>query len=205
MNTEKLFTSIHSLYEAKKKAQAKVLGAVALKHRKVLENLGKAREDGKKPTMEQGMIDAGYSPSYARAGQIKDTRAWNELLEVELPDNELTRHHNQLLNLSKIEHMVFPVAATQEQITQLIEECGCHAKRFMFSETQTHVWFFAPDGIAKKNALNMAYKLKKRYDNSITIKGKLSGLSDEEIRRRKSEIIAGVIGAIAGRGKKKDV
>jgi len=59
-----------------------------------------------------------------------------------------------------------------------------------------------PEYFARHKYLDSAYKLKKRYDNTITIKGKLSGLSDDEIEARIAGIVSGVIGAIAGEGKK---
>jgi len=54
---------------------------------------------------------------------------------------------------------------------------------------------------ARNQGLDKGYKLKKRYDESITIKGKLAGISDEEIEGRIAGIISGVIGSIAGKRK----
>lgn len=59
-----------------------------------------------------------------------------------------------------------------------------------------------PDFYARHKYLDSAYKLKNRYDNTLIIKGKLSGLSDGEIEERVAGIVSGVIGAIARAGKK---
>lgn len=46
--------------------------------------------------------------------------------------------------------------------------------------------------------LDSAYKLKKRYDNTITIKGKISQLSTEEVEDAIAREVSEALGAIAG-------
>lgn len=177
-----------------KKRITKPLSITKLKHIKVLENIGKGM------TMGDAAEAAGYSRVYADSGALKKTKEWNELLEEYLPDNLLAEEHKKLLKLSKIDHMVFPVSVEEEEIEKIITDLGCVVKKFQFGEQGTHVWYYVPDGLAKKNALDMAYKLKARYDNTITVKGKLGQLSDEEIEDRIAREVSAVIGAIAGEG-----
>lgn len=184
-----------------KTKKTKKLGAVAIKHKAVLEkieeNMGKP---GKKGTVEEAMKECGYSESYARNGQLKDTRTWDQLMEEYLPDAEIAKHHKQLLHMSRVDHFPYSRAIPDEEIIELIREIGCEPKRIAHGDTANQIWYFAPDAIAKKNALDMAYKLKKRYDNTITLKGKLSTASDEEIEERIAGILSGIIGSLAGKG-----
>lgn len=56
--------------------------------------------------------------------------------------------------------------------------------------------------MARDHALDKGYKLKSRYDNTITLKGKLSGLSDEEVEGRIAGLLSGIVGALTGEGQK---
>ena len=117
--------------------------------------------------VSKGMIDAGYSLNTAKTPQkLTKSKAWVDLMESYLSDETIAQKHSELLNATGIAHMVFPLDATDEQITALLGEANCQVKRFMHSETQTHVWFFAADNNARKAALDMAYKLKNKYQGS---------------------------------------
>lgn len=186
-----------------KKVQVKktrVAKAATLRQKLVVANLLKARQEGRKVTIGKAMEEAGYSPSYSKSGQLTSSDVWGRLMEEFLPDTLLAQEHQKLLKLSKVEHMVFPTSMTNKEITGIVEGLGCTVKKFMFGANGTHVWFYAPDGIAKKNALDMAYKLKARYDYTVTLKGKLGSLSDEEIENRIAAEVSAVIGALAGEG-----
>lgn len=86
-----------------------------------------------------------------------------QAIQDALPDELLAARHLELLNASDIDHMVFPLNITDEDITDLLKENNCTPKRFMHSETQTHVWFFSADNKARKDAIDMAYKIKGSY------------------------------------------
>lgn len=115
-------------------------------------------------TIKSAMVKAGYSEKTAkRTNKVTRTKGWEELMQQELPDGLLAKKHRELLDGTEIDHMVFPLNISDEEITELLVSANCLAKKFMHSETQTHVWFFAPDNKAKKDALDMAYKLKGKY------------------------------------------
>lgn len=57
---------------------------------------------------------------------------------------------------------------------------------------------------ARDQGLDKAYKLKKRYDDTITIKGKFAGLSDSELEARLAGIVSGVKRTVAGKGEKSE-
>ena len=130
-----------------------------LRHKIVLKELTENLRNG--ITMEQAQIRAGYKESYAKTGQLKRTKSWQELLEQELPDELLLKTHKGLIGNKK-------------------------------------------DWRARDQGLDKAYKLKKRYDDTITIKGKFAGLSDSELEARLAGILSGVVGSIAGKGKKNE-
>ena len=56
---------------------------------------------GKSRTEAQALMNAEYSESYARSGQIKHTKGWQELMDQELPDNELLKVHKEGLKATK--------------------------------------------------------------------------------------------------------
>ena len=126
-------------------------------------------------SISKAAIKEGYSEKYANSGHLTQGKIWNELTEEYLCDVDLLKIHQKLLN-------------KQEVITRNNNKTG------MIEVVPTG----EIDSFAVKSALEMAYKLKNRYDNTITIKGKLSGLSDEEIRTRIAGILSGIVGTIAG-------
>lgn len=50
---------------------------------------------GKSRTEADALVKADYSPSYARSGQIKRTKGWQEMTEKELPDKKLLQVHKE--------------------------------------------------------------------------------------------------------------
>jgi hypothetical protein len=73
-------------------------GAVAKKHARVLKkmsaNIGKKGRN----SISQAARDAGYSESYVRSGRLQKTKAWQQLIDQELPDEELMAVNRELLN-----------------------------------------------------------------------------------------------------------
>ena len=112
----------------------------------------------------RGMIEAGYTHNTAKKpSNLTDSKGWNELMEHYLSDSLLAEKHRELLEATGIGHMVFPLNITDEEISKFLSEANCVVKRFQHSDTQTHVWYFAIDNLARKNALDLAYKLKGKY------------------------------------------
>ncbi len=139
----------------------------------------------------QAMITAGYSKNTANTPQkLTESKGWNELMEDYLSDEELGKHHQALLEAKKVEHMTFPLGPigeddpnlsgatpnkkddgikverttlTDQEIKDLLLDVGCKVKRIVHGETARHVYFWASDNKARKEALDMAYKLKGKY------------------------------------------
>lgn len=106
-----------------------------IKARMALKNIGTSR------TEEQALIKAGYSPSYARSGQIKHTKSWEQLLEQQLPDRLLAKKHKQLL----------------EKTERIVVSDGTKEGSHIEDTGQPHS--------DVNRALDMAYKLKGRYSS----------------------------------------
>lgn len=114
--------------------------------------------------VSKSMREAGYSPKTAKnPKKLTESKAWEELMEQNLPDKDLAKAHKRLMNSNRIDHMVFPLNITDNEIKELMASVNCIVKKFMHSETQTHIWFWSPDNKARKDALDMAYKLKGKY------------------------------------------
>lgn len=144
---------------------------------KVLESEGKI-------SVSQAMREAGYPESTARNPQrLTRSKAWEKLVEGHLSDKKLAERHAQLLDAAKLDHMVFPlgpkktkekseyIAMTEtkgevtsdEEIGLLLKDVGCTMRKVVHGETARHVYFWAPDNKARKEALDMAYELKRKY------------------------------------------
>lgn len=149
--------------------------------------------------ISKAMSSAGYSPSVSkRTDKLTNTVGWKELMDKYLPDSKLGEKHQQLLNSTKVEHMVFPLGPkgeddpdmsgarpeleedgseedmdaleaperttlTDEQIKKMLAGVSCTVKQIVHGNTARHVYFWASDNKAVKDALDMAYKLKGHY------------------------------------------
>jgi len=140
----------------------------------------------------------GYSESYIASGQIKESKTWNEIMDIYLPDNELALHHKELLNAVKIGHYVFPAKESDETIKETIESYGLQCVRITLQRPFKRAYFSIPNMDAKRHALDMAYKLKKKYGEIVVthkfrelsdtdIEGEIAGLLSEAIRLTEGE------------------
>lgn len=142
--------------------------------KKISENIGSGMN------VQQAVIDAGYSESYAKSGHIKETKSWEILIEERLSDDTLTRVHTELLNSHRPDHMVFPPLLmiknkkggdnvtpkeeiTDEMIIEFLASTGCKVKRIVHGDQARHVYFWSPDNMARDKALDKGYKLKSKY------------------------------------------
>jgi hypothetical protein len=74
-------------------------------------------------------------------------------LEPQEHGGALKREHKQQESLK----------LTDEQIIELLESVNCTVRKIAHGDTARHVWFWSPDNKAKKDALDMAYKLRGNY------------------------------------------
>lgn len=166
-----------------KKKKSRATGIVAIKHKKVYEtltkNLGKS---SKKISIEEAMIAQGYSPSYARAAQLKNTKTWQKLMDEYLPDELLSTTHHELIIARKLDYMLFTAEIDDASIYELLASVGCTPKKIIHGMQGVHVWFFVADNKIRKDATELAYKIKaKMSPELIEIKTPLQKMSDAEL------------------------
>lgn len=149
---------------AAKKATAKRRTATEEKKRLQVKLVaGKLMED---PTMALGTAirAVGMSEFAARnpGKAVTSSPEWSELLDSYLPQGELLETHRGLLRASKIDHLVFTAGdnPSDEEIGEMLADVNCKVRKITHNETARHVYFFAPDNRARKDALEMAYKLR---------------------------------------------
>lgn len=121
------------------------------------------------PSMAVGaaMRDAGLSEYAAtHPSSLTKTTEWNQLLDEYLPEGDLLETHKSLLRASHLDHMTFPLetpSLTDAHITEMLTDLNCTVRRISHGEQARHVYFFAPDNRARKDALDMGYKLRGTY------------------------------------------
>ncbi len=128
--------------------------------------------------LSKAIRDSGlYSPNQAlHPEKITNSLTWSEVVEEQLGDDLLMAKHQELLNSTRIDHLVFPKGPkknvdklegedvlSDEDIIEMLAEVNCKTRRIVHGETARHVYFWSSDNKAKKEALDMAYKLKGRY------------------------------------------
>ncbi len=154
------------------KARKANLKMTRLKHRRVLRRILDQIGKGGRANITQAAIAEGYSAKYANSGVLQKTDTWNDLVEKYLPDHLLAKAHIEGLKAKLVKTAADDGTITDEK--------------------------FYPDHQTRFKFLDSAYKLKKRYDNTINVRGEISRLGDDEIEDRISEIISGIVTALAG-------
>jgi hypothetical protein len=94
---------------------------------------------------------------------LAKARIYTEVLREMLPDIELAKKHLELLNATGIDHMTFPLDITDDEIKELLREVNCEMRKVQRSNTLVNVWCWSIDNNARKNALDMLYKLRGDY------------------------------------------
>lgn len=177
--------------ETKAKSDLPVRPTVAVRHKKVVEkiseNLGSAKgKKGKRKTIQQAMEEEGYSPSYARSGQIGKTKTWNQLLKDYIPEEKLLKALDQQLNSYKLNSMLFAKQIKIETIYELFEVMNALVKKIVEIPTGLLVFYYMPDNQSRNKAIEMGLKVHKKLTDKIEFKDEnpLMKLSDEELRER---------------------
>jgi len=75
---------------------------------------------------------------------------------------------------------------TDKEIIDMLAEVNCKVKRIVHGETVRHVYYWVLDAKARKDALDMAYKLKGRYATEkvdVTTKGEKVNIDDNQFNQ----------------------
>lgn len=147
---------------------------VALRHKRVLDRVLKVGQ-GRKTKLYDAMIAEGYSEEYARSGGIKFKKSWDQLMTERLGDDKLSNIHQQLMTAKKLDYMLFAHDIPDEAIYELLESVGCIPKKIIHGAMGTHAYYFAPDNKTRKDALELAHKIRGKMSPE-TIKIEQTGL-----------------------------
>lgn len=133
--------------------------------------------------VSKAMRDAGYSPSYvANPQKFSRSASTQEILDELIPRAMVIEAHVNLLRASKIEYMMFPAGTEEEDIEELLAAANCTVKKIRSTKVMVHVWFFAADNKARKDAIDMAYKLRGEFaPEKYEVTDPLRNLSDAEL------------------------
>ncbi len=143
--------------------------------------------------VSKAMLDAGYAPASATKLAVKKNKDWPTLLEKSMNDRKLLRVHDDLFKAGRLDKMEFPLGPRDEaerdmlnmqderkadeddrayvpvdyltdgDIRDMLAQSGCALRRIVRTRLFRHVYFASPDNRARKDALDMAYKIKGRY------------------------------------------
>ncbi len=125
--------------------------------------------------------------------KLTESKSFVEMLnEMGLDDASIARKHQELLNSQRMDHMTFPLGPAEEgkkkklpddeikeadlpeefqerttltdqEIKEMLATVNCTVRRIVHGNTARHVYFWSADNKARKDALDMAYKLKGHY------------------------------------------
>ena len=126
-----------------------------LAFKKVMENGG---------NVTKAMVDVGYSEASANTPAVlTGSLGWEFLMDKYLPDKLLVEHHKELLTAKQIEYFVFPKNMDDDEIFERVDEAGLKVIVIRPSDKGKMAFYSIADPNAKKNALDMIYKLRGRY------------------------------------------
>ncbi len=166
-------------------------GAIALKHAAVLQKMvANGGKSAHSHSLSQAARDAGYSEAYIRSGKLQKTKAWQEVIHDSLPDEKLLRVHGEQLEANKLRVIRFDHRMTDDEIREVLKKGECAVVSIKRSETEAYVHFAVPDYLTRLRALDMAYKLKGRYKQTVVIQGQYRKLNDQELEQEIANTLA---------------
>lgn len=170
--------------EVKVKDIAKIVakkphGRVTLKQKRLRDLIADNIRNGNKKSLGKLQREAGYSESTADApSKVTKGLAWNELMDLYLPDSEVVKIHGQLLGAASMESETYDPLMTDEQILTSIESIPGQ-KLVRIEDRTTYgrstpgkkreafkskiAYYTKPDTQTRIKAVAEAYKVKNKY------------------------------------------
>jgi hypothetical protein len=108
---------------------------------------------------------------------------WDKLTNERLHDDKLSNIHAQILTAKKLDYMLFTAEISDNDIYELLESVNCVPKKIVHGIQGTHVWFWSSDNKTRKDALELAYKVRGKMapDKLQVEQTGLYAMSDEEL------------------------
>ena len=162
--------------------------------------------------VKRALKEAGYSDAYAKNShkfaKTKIYKDYQSRLKDVLSDEILAQEHVKLLNAHKLDHAVFPLgpvdhnnpkdvkALADTDISDLLTSVNCTMRKVVHGDIVRHVYFWAPDNKTKKDAVELAYKVRDMFPSDkmdVSVSRPFKDLSDDElaeyIRERKKFLL----------------
>ncbi len=146
---------------------------------------------------------------------LTKSQGWQTLVNTFLSDELLSQTHHDLLKSTTLSHMTFPLGCetveekeafynkkredaeksgkeykhvdilSDEEIKDLLLSVNCTVKKIVHGEQARYVYFWSADNRARKDGLDMAYKLKGNYapEKKLTVVAHLDPKKKEKIDR----------------------
>ena len=118
-------------------------------------------------TIQKILKEAGYSDYMAISStQVTRSKGFQSLLDKYLPEDKVYRVHSELIESKKMDSYKLDAKLTDKEIEQMVEDIkGCKVRRIVRDKNDPFVtvYFYTPDGIIRKSAVDMAYKLRGSY------------------------------------------
>lgn len=125
--------------------------------------------------------------------KLTKSKGWQALIKTYLGDGLLSQTHHDLLKSTTLDHMTFPLGVrtnlekeeeyekrkakaiekgedykhvdilSDEEIKELLASVNCTVKKIVHGEQARYVYFWSADNRARKDGLDMAYKLTGKY------------------------------------------
>lgn len=130
--------------------------------KRLIENGGKRKPD----PVGKVLRDAGYSDAISKnPHKVTRSKGFRALLDKYLPEKDVARAHQELMHAAVIQQYVFPLNADDTLIKLCVESAsGCKLIHIQSSTTQRRAYFQSPDNRSRKDAIDMAYKLRGNYE-----------------------------------------
>ena len=183
----------------KKTKTKKPLGKVALKHKVVVEKMCENMEKGEKPSVSKAMKDCNYSETYSKNGGIRETKSFQELMAERITQKDIITAEKKQMGSVNLRVYYFPKDMSDADIELSINSNeGYKFKTAHKTDNSKRVYYSVPDNVAIGKALDRIHKISKNYDNTITIKGSLGKLSDEELKGEIAREVSEALESLAG-------
>lgn len=115
------------------------------------------------------LAQAGFSThSVTHPSRITGTESFQDLLDEYMPHRDVLAAHKSLLMSATLEKVILDndeAGLTDKQIKESVKASGCTLRNIVHHKAtgKRYVYYFAPDNRARKDALDMVYKLRGSY------------------------------------------